>query len=382
MQAAEGVRFLSYWQQSAAATPHGDLLFGGAGGMTVVRPNLLRRQDLIPPIVVTDARIGDRSVPVEPLSRETAAAALTLRPGDRGFQLEFAGLDLAAADREHYAYRLEGFDPDWVDAPQRVATYTNLPPGDYGLRLRVQGRDANWVERPRPVLVHVLPSWYQTVWFKVLAALLSLALLAGFIQTRTASLRRRRAELEKLVEKRTAELVAANERLEALATTDGLTGVFNRRRFMELAVQELERTRRLGQPLCVVLSDLDNFKRINDSYGHLAGDAVLRVTAARFRAACRRIDTLARYGGEEFIILMPATDLDAALAASERLRSSIASQPIPIETTELQVTVSIGIACWTGGLESLERLIDRADKALYAAKQGGRNRVELAPEPL
>jgi diguanylate cyclase (GGDEF)-like protein len=380
MLAAEGVRIPTYWQQSAAATPHGDLVFGGTGGFTVVRPNLLHRQDLTPPIVVTDVRIGDRSIPVHRLNRANGAASLTLVPGDRGFQLEFAGLDLAAADRERYAYRLEGFDPGWIDAPQRVATYTNLPPGDYALHLRVQGRDANWVEAARPIAVHVKPSWYQTLWARVLGGLLVLGLFASFMQARTATLRRRRAELQLLVDKRTAELVAANERLEALATTDGLTGVLNRRRFMELALQELDRSRRLGHPLCVVLADLDFFKRINDTWGHLAGDTVLRVTAARFRAACRRIDTLARYGGEEFIILMPETGLDAAIAACERLRSSIAAMPIPVDGHELKVTVSVGIAGWSGGLEPLERIIDRADKALYTAKEKGRNRVEAAPE--
>ena len=375
--AAEGVRITSYWQESASTTPDGELLFGGSGGLTIVRPELLRPEAFRPPIAVTDARIGEHPLPAESFNRDNPPA-LVLSPGDRGFQIEFAGLDLLAADREQYGYRLDGFDTDWIDAPHRVATYTNLPPGEYNLHLRVRDRTDSWLEDPHAIPVLVLPEWFQTLWFKILAGIATMAALSGLMQLRTASLRRRRAELEGLVSMRTAELVAANERLESLATTDALTGVLNRRRFMEIIEIEMERSRRLGHPLCVALSDLDNFKHVNDQFGHIVGDTVLRIVADRFRHACRRIDSLARYGGEEFIVLMPETTLEAAVAGCERLRASIASTAIPTDDRELGVTVSIGVARWNRGTETIERLIDRADKALYAAKEAGKNRVERA----
>ena len=379
MLAAEGVHILTYWQQSAVVTPQEELVFGGSGGLTVIRPDQLAgKPPPPPPLVVTDARVGHRSVPSGPFNRAGGPEPIALPPEDRGFQLEFAGLDLAAPDRERYAYWLEGFDSSWVDAPQRVATYTNLPPGAYRLHIRVSDREAGWVEPLAPLPIHVQAALYETLWFKAALGVAGVLVISLLFQARTSSLRRRRAELQVLVEQRTAELVAANERLEALATTDGLTGVVNRRRFMELAGQELDRCRRLGHPLSIGLADLDDFKRINDRWGHLTGDSVLRTTACRFRDECRRIDTLARYGGEEFILLMPETGPEAALSACERLRQSLAKQPIPVDGNELEVTVSIGIAPWTGGNETLEELIDRADKALYAAKKMGKNRIETA----
>ncbi|HLY58932.1 MAG TPA: diguanylate cyclase, partial [Stellaceae bacterium] len=375
MLAAEGVRVPTYWQGSVAAAAQGELLFGGSSGLTVVRTSGIVPQGPPPSIVITEARIGESSVSVEPLNR-AGDTALVLPPGERGFRMAFAGLDIPAADRLRYAYRLDGFDPDWVPAPQRVATYTNLSPGDYLLHLRVHDRQAGWSESELPV--HVLPLWYQSLWFRMVAVAAIILGVAGVIQIRTAALIRRRAELQRLVDQRTAELLAANRQLEALATTDSLTGLSNRRRFLEIAGQELDRSRRLGHPLCVAMADLDHFKTVNDTSGHLAGDTVLRVVGRRFQDRCRRIDTLARYGGEEFVVLMPETDLEAAVSACERLRNSIGLVPVPFEGRPLGVTVSLGVAQWLRGAETLESLVERADKALYLAKQRGRNRVEAA----
>jgi diguanylate cyclase (GGDEF)-like protein len=380
--AADGVRIADYWQQTAAKTADGELLFGGQGGLTVIRPEAVHSAAPIVPIVLTDVRVGHRRVPAGIFDQPGMATPITVLPDDRSFQLEFVGLDFVAPELDRYSYRLDGFDQDWVDAPQRAVTYTNLAPGDYQLHLRAQSRDSGWHERAMPIQVTVQPAYYQTLWFRLLAGLLLLGLVVGVIQARTASLRRRRAELQQLVEQRTAELVSANARLEALATTDGLTGLVNRRRFIEIAGQEMERSRRNGRPLCIALSDLDKFKSVNDTHGHLAGDMVLRTTAVRCRDACRKSETVARYGGEEFIVLLPESTLAAAARACERIRAAVASAPIPIPDGVLPITISIGVAAWTGVEETLEQLIDRADKALYRAKENGRNRVEEAEPPV
>ncbi|NPV87852.1 MAG: diguanylate cyclase [Anaerolineae bacterium] len=167
-------------------------------------------------------------------------------------------------------------------------------------------------------------------------------------------------------------------RVEELAVTDGLTGLYNRRHFFALAENECERARRYDKPLSLLMIDIDRFKSFNDSYGHLAGDQALRAVAETSRAALRRMDILARYGGEEFVALLPETQSYEAREAAERLRQNIAALEIPLpQGGSGRVTLSIGLAAAQGMLVNLETMLDCADRALYAAKQNGRNRVEV-----
>jgi two-component system, cell cycle response regulator len=161
-----------------------------------------------------------------------------------------------------------------------------------------------------------------------------------------------------------------------LAVTDALTGL-NNRRYMEAHLKALEGAAlSAGQPLSVLLVDVDNFKAINDSYGHAAGDTILRELAARFRRNTRAIDTACRLGGEEFVILMPTTGLADACQIGERVRQSIAAELFHINRdSKISVTASVGIASLEGPHDTFEQLLARADGALYAAKKKGRNRV-------
>jgi len=163
------------------------------------------------------------------------------------------------------------------------------------------------------------------------------------------------------------------EAVTRLATLDPLTGAYNRRTFIELATRELKRSLRSGRPLSVLVFDLDRFKDINDNHGHLAGDRVLCRVKAIVDKCLRADDLFARYGGEEFVVLMPETGANGALKLAERLRACIAEIP----ETGVAVTASMGIASLDTVDESwtLERLLNRADKAMYAAKRSGRNRV-------
>jgi two-component system cell cycle response regulator len=161
-----------------------------------------------------------------------------------------------------------------------------------------------------------------------------------------------------------------------LAITDALTGLHNRR-YMETHIAGLvEQALSRGQPLAVLVLDIDHFKLVNDTHGHDAGDEVLREFALRVRKAIRGIDLACRYGGEEFVVVMPETDLAAATAVAERLRRRIASEPFPIQqgAQGIDVTISIGIAA-LGGNDDAASVIKRADQALYRAKRNGRNRV-------
>lgn len=173
-----------------------------------------------------------------------------------------------------------------------------------------------------------------------------------------------------------AELAGLLEKVTELATRDELTGVYNRRWLMEMLQKEKDRTDREGQPFCICLVDLDHFKRINDTYGHSAGDVVLKSFAHTTARTLRASDVVARYGGEEFLLFLPNTHLELAKISVERVRNELALTSFEGLPPELRITMSVGIAQYSSQ-ESISELISRADQATYRAKAGGRDRIEL-----
>ncbi|MBL8880578.1 MAG: diguanylate cyclase, partial [Phycisphaerales bacterium] len=180
------------------------------------------------------------------------------------------------------------------------------------------------------------------------------------------------------VAKINAEVVILNRRLEKLANTDGLTGVWNRR----YAFEQLQRTWSLSlrhdRPLSVIMLDVDRFKKVNDTHGHKAGDGVLVLVSAILSRQIRDEDFCGRFGGEEFLVVCPETELPEAVQLAERLRSVIEACPVPIDGGELTVTISLGVAQRFGRHGQPEDLIAEADELLYRAKQNGRNQVWMA----
>jgi diguanylate cyclase (GGDEF)-like protein len=166
------------------------------------------------------------------------------------------------------------------------------------------------------------------------------------------------------------------EELRRQAHIDYLTGVHNRRHFMERAEQELSRAHRYGSPLSMLMLDIDHFKQINDRYGHKVGDIVLKAVADLCHATFRDVDILGRLGGEEFAVLLPETDQHFAVDAAERLRETITNARIPLaEGLPVTFSVSIGVSSLSSPDDNIDVLLSLADKALYAAKESGRNRV-------
>ena len=164
-------------------------------------------------------------------------------------------------------------------------------------------------------------------------------------------------------------------RLQRMALTDGLTDALNQRSLAPRLEQEMSRALRYGTPLSVVMMDLDHFKRVNDRFGHLAGDMVLAAFADRVRTVVRSADLLVRWGGEEFLLLLPETDRAAAIITAERVRTSVAGRPFELEgNMRVDQTVSLGVATWDRE-EDIDALLARADTAVYAAKDAGRDRV-------
>lgn len=173
--------------------------------------------------------------------------------------------------------------------------------------------------------------------------------------------------------------ISARKRLESdlkhLATTDGLTGAYNRRSFVEVCGQELQRADRCGRPTSLLLMDIDHFKRLNDRFGHAAGDEVLRQIVETGRRVLRSEDVVGRIGGDEFAVLLPATTLEQAGRVAEQLRTTYERLAVPARGGTATFTVSFGVAEWKPHLRTVEELLQRADCALYAAKNAGRNCV-------
>jgi diguanylate cyclase (GGDEF)-like protein len=192
-------------------------------------------------------------------------------------------------------------------------------------------------------------------------------------------LRRLNRDLEAKVEERTLELREKNARLRELSSTDMVTGLRNRRFTMEILTREFHRCRRHGGGFALLMVDLDHFKRVNDTHGHLAGDQVLKQVSAVATGGLRASDVAGRYGGEELLFVLPEASEEDAATLAERLRILIESTPVPLEDGQLvELTVSIGVATFQRGHETPEQVIAAADAALYRAKDAGRNHVEIA----
>ena len=176
-------------------------------------------------------------------------------------------------------------------------------------------------------------------------------------------------------QKELTERLRIETELERLATTDPLTGAYNRREFARLAQVELERARRYGHPTSAILLDVDHFKKVNDTYGHAAGDDVLVVLAQLLTREVRASDLVARYGGEEFMLFLPETSQEKAWDIAERIRRVVADMPVMVDDQIVRFTVSMGVTSSENVGQDFESLLREADRLLYQAKQSGRNQV-------
>lgn len=214
----DGLLITNYWLNSGAVTRSGELVFGGAGGLTVVAPSATQAWRYDPPLVVTELRVGGRRVSIGGFSTDHEGAAVTVDPRANSLWVEFSALDLTAPERNRYAYQLEGFDNGWIetDSSHRVAAYTNLPPGHYTLRLRGSNRTGAWGARALAISVIVRPAWYQTDWFRALVVVILLCAVVLLIRARTALLRARHRELERQIVVQTEQLRERERQLEQL----------------------------------------------------------------------------------------------------------------------------------------------------------------------
>jgi diguanylate cyclase (GGDEF)-like protein len=337
-------------------------------------PRNLAASSTGPPVVIEEVLVDNRLT--------DSSAGLRLPAEAQTLELHFTALSLTAPGAVRFRYRLEGLETDWVQAEgRRTAYYSKLPPGTYTFRVIAADHDGIWNNDGDAVQVSVAPLYYEAWWFRGLVVLL--ALLAGplFYRVRVRRLTKQKADLEHLVAERTSALEIANTLLAKLAQEDGLTGLLNRRAFDQAIGEECRRASRLRSPLSLVLIDLDAFKAYNDHLGHLAGDECLRTVSKAIAGASRRAGELvARYGGEELAVIIPGDSPESVARQAEHLRALIhdLALPHPGSTVAPVVTVSVGVAYGSlGGDVTPSALIAGADRALYLAKQRGRNRVEI-----
>jgi diguanylate cyclase (GGDEF)-like protein len=353
----------------------GQLWFATTAGLAVIDPLHFRTNEVLPIVRIEEISLDGKR------EREIKSG-MQLGPGDGRVEISFSAPSFVAPEVMQIRYRLAGVDRDWIDAGiRRSAAYSNLEPGKYHFEVRAANSDGLGDKDATALDFEILPHYYQTYWFRGLCALCLGLLVWGVYLSRVRYLVRTTQELETIISQRTTELrtallaaEAAKEQLRDQAMRDGLTGFWNRRAIFEILNGELIRCQKESQPLCVLMADLDHFKLVNDTWGHLAGDAVLRDVSDRLRQGLRRNEAVGKYGGEEFLIVFPQCSFSIARRRAEELRVAIQAVTIPISGEEIAVTCSFGIAEYEPGC-SVEELIGKADAALYVAKSRGRNCV-------
>ncbi len=366
----------------------GAALVGTSRGMARFDPNA-EVEETPPTVAITSVRLG--------AVERTAGQLTTERPVEVGyeeglFNVQMACVSYGSPEQVVFEHRLLGAEDAETLGSYRTLHYPSLPPGSYRFQARCRSASGLWSEERASFAFRVLPPWWHTGWVQA-GILLALAMaLFAVVKRREGQQLARRRELEAEVAERSARLADANRLLEELSSTDPLTGLYNRRYLEASLPSDAQRAIRRHQPthlgppginqdILFLLVDLDHFKEVNDTWGHGVGDEVLVETAHRLRACMRASDLVVRWGGEEFLLVCRDAERNEAPVIAARLLRSIGARPF--ETSQgqvLQRTCSIGWAAFpfcsaSPGRVTTEQIISLADKALYRAKETGRNRA-------
>jgi diguanylate cyclase (GGDEF)-like protein len=333
--------------------PDGRLWFGTPAGLAVIDPSRLRR-NARPPTPLVERVVVDDAV-------HEGRAAVEAPAGTRRLEFHFTAPSFVAPEQLRFRYRLQGYDPEWVDGgTRRAAYYTNLRPGRYVFHVQASNEDGVASTREARVALRLRPYFWQTRWFMVLMAAAALALVFAAHRLRVRMVQRALRE----------------EMLRDLSLHDDLTGLYNRRGLLSLAEQRVRQAQRQRRGFDVVFADLDGLKRINDTLGHPHGDHAIQDAARLIRASFGDEDVVARLGGDEFAVLVPGDpahgDEDGVKAAAARLAEALARHNATAERP-FQLSLSMGVSRFDPAApESIEALLDAADKQMYVEKRGKR----------
>ncbi|WP_420238596.1 diguanylate cyclase [Telmatobacter bradus] len=329
-------------------------------------------------IRILSVRLNGKDLPITPLVTVPAGTGMLEVKVGASEHEEMPGVQLM--------YRSPGSMENWTPLGESTLRISQGTPRKLQLQFQLMQQDGTEVSPMVEMTVVVLPAWWRSSIALTLYALAGLAMLYTAWYMRTHKMRIMQRRLKELVAIRTAELMEKNRALEAArkeleykASHDPLTGLLNRGALLELLVREMDRCERKNSSLVVVILDLDYFKRVNDTYGHAVGDAVLVEVSFRLRSALRPYDAIGRYGGEEFVLVLPELDESTALNRLDALRTVIAAQPVLSAGNIVQVTASFGYTLFKPH-DHAASLLQRADAALYLAKAAGRNRVRFIGE--
>ncbi len=347
----------------------GILYFGGAYGFNAIVPTRLQENDHVPAIVLTGLESMN-----QPLSTAVPYADLTaLNVGYKSSALtfEFAALDYTAPEQNRFSFFLEGFDLQW-SPPSTVtrATYTNLDPGNYVFRVKGANSDGVWNDEGLSIAINVTPAPWRTSWAYCVYALIFTVIVGLFV--RAQQLKRRRE-------------MQYRRQLYRLAYFDTLTGIANRQMFSRNLQAAIKRADTDGTPLALMYLDLDEFKRINDTLGHDAGDDILKAVGKRLQRVIEKIMLahprlaleLARLGGDEFVLIACGLKNEKTVEQLAKRISRALSWPLVYKRYELVITPSIGISLYPQDGRSVQSLMKNADTALYDAKRAGRNEYKF-----
>lgn len=350
----------------------GDLWFASAEGLMRYDPERAYRNDVPPTVVIESVRLGDGGV--------DRGASLDY-PVD-GIDFLYSALSFQSESDVRYRYRLAGLSDEWSrPIERRPVTFGNLGGGDYVFEVQARNPDGVWSREPARFAFSVTPPFWQTPWFWVLTAVLALLLMWTLIRLRLRQSEVRRRELEDLVAERTRQL-------EQATVTDPLTGLRNRRFLVSQIESDVAQSQRAyrgehlypNRDIVFMMVDLDHFKEINDTYGHLVGDDVLRGYARIIRSQLRDSDYVVRWGGEEFLVVARQTEATQLNVLAERLMERAREARFPVEGIPegIQCTCSIGVSHYpflknAPDAVSWEQVVDIADTAIYMAKDLGRD---------
>lgn len=338
----------------------GRLYFGSSEGITAFHPQDLNKPSLEFPVLITKLRILNQDVPIggedSPLKQSILITeGLSLDHQATMFSFDFSALNYRRRDSVRYSYQLEGFDQDWNDVGHNAtATYTNIGAGDYIFRTRASTNGEYWIEG-QSLAITILPPPWRSWWAYCLYALTLGALL--------------------LFAHKYITLRVRAEAYRSESITDPLTKLHNRAGIAQLN-EGIFANQATKQGMSMMLVDIDHFKRINDRRGHDAGDEILQAVAQVVLATIRSSDHFGRWGGEEFILLAATHDQDSEQLA-EKIRAAVENEPYGPESAPVRITISIGVADLHPD-DSFETAFKRADRALYRAKDLGRNCVVVS----
>ncbi|MDX1454861.1 MAG: diguanylate cyclase [Gammaproteobacteria bacterium] len=388
---AHGLQSLEFNESAVHASPDGLFLFGGPLGITFFDPAVIKREFPSPQVRLVEIEVGG-----EP-RRLGDDGVLRLSHEDNIVRIEFVALNYADPASSRYEYRLVGFSDDWLHLNEsHEVSFTNLDPGEYEFQVRSSSVESDAESKVTRLSIAVEPAWWQTIWAYLGGLALMLVGLYLLVRQRVAAHRnevireRKNAErLEQLVDERTRELAAKSKALETASITDMLTKIHNRRYLYSRIDQDLALVRRRyadgkGLPneksdIAFFMIDIDNFKQINDTYGHVDGDLVLMETAKALQKVCRVSDTVVRWGGEEFVVVAMETNRKMIPVMAERMRKACDSLDIRSEDGRpIAVTCSIGATPYPFdprdryAIDS-DGLLSLADYCMFAAKRFGKN---------